>query len=123
MAVSFGGVVMTAFSVTKGDNDGEGEAKRERAILTDNDSLAAFVGCAMIILAAIINGGLAVQTRILQHIDVFVTVFFVLALSAICQGAWIVVEFWVGKHEHFRLFEMSYEQFLGCLVSTVCNFC
>ena len=84
MAVSFGGVVLTAFSVTKGEEDGKEESKKEREILKDSESLAAFVGCIMIIIHAFLNGAVAVQSRMLQHIDVFVTVFYVIAFGLIC---------------------------------------
>ena len=53
-------------------------------ILKDNDSIAALVGCVMIIIAAILNGVLAVQSRMLQHIDVFTTLFYVVSLALIC---------------------------------------
>ena len=122
MAISFCGVVMTAFSVTKGEDDEEGEEKKERAIFQDNDSLAAFVGCAMIIIAAILNGALAVQSRILQHIDVFVTLFYVLSFSILTSGIWIVVEFFVCGHDQFRLFTMNSEQFFACFIAASVNF-
>ena len=76
----------------------------------------------MIIIAAIINGTLAVQSRILQHMDVFVTLFYVLSFSMVCQGVWIVVEFFVFEHDEFRLFKMTSEQFFACFISATVNF-
>ena len=76
----------------------------------------------MIIIAAIVNGTLAVQSRILQHIDVFVTLFYVLGFNMICQGLWIVVECFVFEHKEFRLFTMSWEQFAACVIAAAVNF-
>ena len=109
MAISFGGVVLTAFSVTKSEEDGKGESKQQRQTFIDNESLAAFIGCIMIIIHAFLNGAVAVQSRMLQHIDVFVTMFYVVVVGTFCQTAWILIEYWAFEHDCFRLFTMNSE--------------
>ena len=82
----------------------------EPMILKDNLAMAGLVGCLCVIGQAFINGVVSVQTRMMQHVSVIVTMFYIATISTFCTMIWLIIEHFATKTEEnssFRLFTLT----------------
>ena len=109
---------MITFAQTEEDKDSP-----ERLILKDNDSMAGIIGCICVLSTALLNGVIAVQTRMMQKMSVLVTMFYIALFSVIGTWGILLIEYGVADHDKLRIMSLTSEQFWFGILSGAVNFC
>ena len=104
MIVSFAAVILITVSQA---SDSDEAPKHERLLFKDNDALAGLIGCICVIGTGIFNGVVSVWTRMLQHIEVAPTIFYLSSTALTGTLVLLLIEYAVSEEKSFRLFNLE----------------